>query len=55
MKKKRLNFVFLSQLIIGFAQGNLDVKSVEKFQKEINVNMLMPKRVRLTAAGSGYI
>jgi uncharacterized protein (DUF1684 family) len=37
-------------LTIGFAQGNLDVKSVEKFQKEINVEYADAKTSPLTAA-----
>jgi uncharacterized protein (DUF1684 family) len=48
--KKILILVFLSQLTIGFAQGNLDVKSVEKFQKEINVEYADAKTSPLTAA-----
>jgi uncharacterized protein (DUF1684 family) len=34
--KRILILVFLSQLSFGFAQIKFDVKSVEKFQKEIN-------------------
>jgi len=46
--KKILVLVFLLQLSLGFAQEKFESKSVEKFQKEINVEYADAKTSPLT-------
>ena len=48
--KKILILALLLQLSLGFAQIKFDVKSVEKFQKEINAEYADAKTSPLTAA-----
>jgi uncharacterized protein (DUF1684 family) len=47
--KKILNLLFLLQLSLGFAQIQFDIKSVEKFQKQINTEYADAKTSPLIA------